>query len=281
MHDVAKPEIASVKPTRKIVIKAALAVVGLFLILAGIKALQIVKMVSSKPPMPVETVTSAQEKEEDWAPVLSSVGSVSAVQGAIVSVELGGTVSEVGFESGGVAKKGDVLLRLDTSSEQAQLRTAEADLELARADLERSRGLTALNPNVDPLTRNVQVQATLENPDHVLRPGMFAKVDVVLPEKHKALVIPGSAISYAPYGDSVFVIEKKKDPKSGKESQTIRQQFVRVGEARGDFVSINNGLEAGETVVGTGVFKLRNGMAVTINNDLAPKPQVNPTPVDS
>jgi membrane fusion protein (multidrug efflux system) len=333
-------------------------------------------MVSSKPPMPVETVTSAQVKEEDWAPVLSSVGSVSAVQGAIVSAELGGTVSEVGFESGAVAKKGDVLLRLDTSSEQAQLRTAEADLQLARADLDRSRGLatrkviskaeldsaeskfkqkegsvdnmramiakkevrapfdgqlgirqvnvgqminpgqlvvplqaldpvyvdfalpqqhhaklspglearvrtdavsgrefvgklTAINPNVDPITRNVQVQATLANPDHVL------------PEKNKALVIPGSAISYAPYGDSVFVIEKKKDPKSGKESQTIRQQFVRVGEARGDFVSINNGLKAGETVVGTGVFKLRNGMAVTIKNDLAPKPQVNPTPVDS
>jgi len=388
MHDVAIPEIASVKATRKIVIKAVLAVVGLFLILAGIKVLQIVKMVSSKPPMPVETVTSALVKEEDWAPVLSSVGSVSAVQGAIVSAELGGTVSEVGFESGAVAKKGDVLLRLDTSSEQAQLRTAEADLELARADLERSRGLaarkviskaeidgteskfkqkegtvdnmramiakkevrapfdgqlgirqvnvgqminpgqlvvplqaldpvyvdfalpqqhlaklspglearvrtdavsgrefvgklTAINPNVDPITRNVQVQATLENPDHALRPGMFAKVEVVLPEKHKALVIPGSAISYAPYGDSVFVIEKKKDPKSGKESQTIRQQFVRVGEARGDFVSINNGLKAGETVVGTGVFKLRNGMAVTINNDLAPKPQVNPRPVDS
>jgi len=388
MHDVAQKEKVGVKSTRKIVIKAALAVFGLFLILAGIKVLQIVTMVSAKPPMAVETVTSALVKEEDWAPVLSSVGSVSAVQGAIVSTELGGTVSEVGFESGGVAKKGDVLLRLDTSSEQAQLRTAEADLQLARSDLERSRGLaarkviskaeldsaeskfkqkegsvdnmramiakkevrapfdgqlgirqvnvgqminagqlvvplqaldpvyvdfalpqqhlgklspgfearvrtdavagrefvgklTAINPNVDPITRNVQVQATLENPDHVLRPGMFAKVEVVLPEKHKALVIPGSAISYAPYGDSVFVIEKKKDPKSGKESQTIRQQFVRVGEARGDFVSINNGLKAGETVVGTGVFKLRNGMAVTINNDLAPKPQVNPTPVDS
>src|SRR5438552_7489939 len=387
MHDVAKPEIASVKPTRKIVIKAALAVVGLFLILAGIKALQIVKMVSSKPPMPVETVTSAQVKEEDWAPVLSSVGSVSAVQGAIVSAELGGTVSEVGFESGGVAKKGDVLLRLDTSSEQAQLRTAEADLELARADLERSRGLaarkviskaeidaaeskfqqkqgtvdqmrsmitkktvrapfdgelgirqvnlgqminagqqvvpltsldpvfadfalpqqnlgglsqglevrvttdavpgrvftgklTAMNSMVDVATRNVTLQATLENPDHALRPGMFAKVEVVLPEKHKTLVIPGSAVSYAPFGDSVFVIEKKKDPKTGKESQTIRQQFVRVREARGDFVSITTGLKAGETVVVTGVFKLRNGMPVTINNDLAPKPQVNPTPVD-
>jgi membrane fusion protein (multidrug efflux system) len=141
--------------------------------------------------------------------------------------------------------------------------------------------LTAINSMVDPVTRNVSVQAILENPDHALRPGMFAKAEVMLPEKRPALVIPGSAVSYAPFGDSVFVIEKKKDEKTGKESEVIRQQFVRVGEARGDFVSITNGLKAGETVVGTGVFKLRNGMAVAINNDLAPKPQVNPTPVDS
>jgi membrane fusion protein (multidrug efflux system) len=110
---------------------------------------------------------------------------------------------------------------------------------------------------------------------------MFARVEVELPEKHKTLVIPGSAVSYAPFGDSVFVIEKKKDEKTGKESQTIRQQFVRVGEARGDFVAITEGLKGGETVVSTGVFKLRNGMPVTISNDLAPKPQLNPTPVDS
>ena len=141
--------------------------------------------------------------------------------------------------------------------------------------------LTAINSMVDAVTRNVTLQATLENPDHLLRPGMFAKVEVVLPEKQKALVIPGSAVSYAPFGDSVFVIEKKKDAKTGEESQTIRQQFVRVGESRGDFVSINEGLKADETVVSTGVFKLRNGMSVTINNDLAPKPQINPTPVDS
>ena len=141
--------------------------------------------------------------------------------------------------------------------------------------------VTAINSMVDTVTRNVSIQATLENPDHVLRPGMFVKVDVVLPEKGKALVIPGSAVSYAPYGNSVFVIEKKKDEKTGKESQTIRQQFVRVGEARGDFVSISQGLKVGETVVGTGVFKLRNGMPVVISNDLAPKPQLNPTPADS
>src|SRR5438093_3668871 len=141
--------------------------------------------------------------------------------------------------------------------------------------------LTAINSMVDSRTRNRTLQATLENPDHVLRPGMFAKAEVMLPEKHKTLVVPGSAISYAPFGDSVFVIEKKKDEKTGKESQVIRQQFVRVGEGRGDLVAITQGLKAGETIVSTGVFKLRNGMSVTINNDLAPNPQVNPNPIDS
>jgi len=141
--------------------------------------------------------------------------------------------------------------------------------------------LTAINSMVDAATRNVSLQATLQNPDRKLRPGMFAKVEVVFPEKQKTIVIPGSAVSYAPYGDSVYVIEKKKDPKTGKETQTLRQQVVRIGQARGDFIAISAGLKAGETIVSTGVFKLRNGMAVTINNDLAPKPQLAPTPVDS
>jgi len=390
MHDVAKPlrREAKVKSTRKMVIKALLAVGALVLVICGIKAMQIVTMVTTKPPMPVATVTSAPVKEEDWAPMLSAVGAVSAVQGAMVSTELAGTVSEIMFQNGGVAKKGDVILKLDASQEEALLRSAEAEAELARTDLERTRGLasqnvvskaeldaaeskfrrltavvdqmrsnirkktivapfdgelgirqvnvgqminagqqvvllqsldpvyvdfalpqqhlqnlstglearvrtdalsgrefvgklTAINSAVDTVTRNLTLQATLENPDHALRPGMFIKIDIVLPEKHKSLVIPGSAISYAPYGDSVFVIEKQKDNKTGKESQVLRQQFVRVGEARGDFVSITTGLKAGETVVGTGVFKLRNGMAVAINNDLAPKPQINPTPIDS
>ena len=392
MHDVAKPETlqGSVKSTRKKVWLAIAAVVAFVALLVLIKGLQIFTMVSSgkKMVMPPETVTSASVKEENWAPILSSVGTLTAVQGAVVSTELGGTVAEVNFQSGALAKKGDVLLKLDASSEEAQMHTAEADLELARADLERTRDLavrkvvskaeldsaeskfqqkkgtvdnmrsmigkkevrapfdgqlgirqvnvgqminagqqvvplqaldplyvdfalpqqhvpklspgleahvhsdavpgrnfvgklTAINSTVDIVTRNVALQATLENKDHALRPGMFAKIDIILPEKHSTLVIPGTAVSYAPYGDSVYVIEKKKDPKTGKESQVIRQQFVRIGEARGDFVSVTTGLKAGETVVGTGVFKLRNGMAVTINNDLAPKPQINPTPVDS
>src|SRR2546421_4453258 len=104
--------------------------------------------------MPATTVTSAPVKEEDWPPILSSVGSISAVQGAVVSTELGGTVSEIKFQNGGEAKKGDVLMRLDASSEEAQLHTAEADLELARADLERARDLA---------TRNVVSKAELDS----------------------------------------------------------------------------------------------------------------------
>ncbi len=379
MHDIAKPvstelKVRSGRGAWRLAIGGLLALV---ILLVGIKGLQISKMMAAAKAMtpPPQAVSSAEVREENWAPVLSAIGSVSAVQGAIIAAELGGVVSEVKFENGGVAKKGDVIMKLDASQEEALLRSAEAEAELSRTDLERTQGLasqkvvskaeldaadskfrrltaivdqmrsnirkktlvapfdgqlgirqvnvgqminpgqqvvaltsldpvyvdfalpqqhlaqlsqglevrvrsdavpgrvfpgklTAVNSMVDTATRNVSVQATLDNPDHVLRPGMFAKAEVVLPEKSSALVIPGSAVSYAPYGDSVFVIEKKKDEKTGKETQVIRQQFVRIGEARGDFV-------------GTGVFKLRNGMAVTINNDLAPKPQVNPTPVDS
>jgi len=388
MHDIAKPVKTQMKSKLRTMGVAVGGLIALVVIIVGIKALQIGKMMSTPMVMPPTTVSSATVKEEDWAPALSAVGSISAVQGAVVSAELGGVVSQVAFENGGVAKKGDLLVQLDASAEEAQLKSAEADLELARADLERSRDLvsrkviskaeidaseskfkqkegsveqmrsmiakktvrapfdgqlgirqvnvgqmvnagqqvvpltsldpvfadfalpqqylgqltpglevhvttdalagrvfngkvTAINSMVDSSTRNITLQATLENPDHALRPGMFAKAEVTLPEKHKTLVVPGSAISYAPFGDSVFVIDKKKDEKTGKESQVIRQQFVRVGEARGDFVAITQGLKAGDMVVSTGVFKLRNGMTVTINNDLAPNPQVNPNPIDS
>jgi membrane fusion protein, multidrug efflux system len=390
MHDVAKNVSVETKVRRSRgglgVAIGLLAAILIFVV--GIKVLQIGKMMSSPKMMPSVTVTSAPVKEEDWAPRLSAVGSVSAAQGAVVSTELGGTVGEIRFENGAQAKKGDVLVRLDVSQEEALLRSAEAEAELARTDLERARDLvskkviskaeidaaqskfnrltaivdqmrsniakktivapfggelgirqvnvgqminagqqvvaltsldrvyvdfalpeqnvskltkdlevsvradalpgrefkgklTAINSMVDPVTRNVPLQATLENPDHALRPGMFAKVGVMLPQTKKTIVIPGSAVSYAPYGDSVFVIEKQKDPKSGQESLMLRQQFVRIGEVRGDFAAVTQGLKPGEEVVGTGVFKLRNGMAVTVNNDLAPKPELNPTPADT
>ena len=395
MHDVAKsvsnvPIRSTARPRRRwrSVALAISLLIGIGVFVFGIKVLQIGKMMSTPMVMPPTTVSSAVAKEEDWAPMLSAIGSVSAVQGAVVSTELGGVVAEVDFQNGGVAKKGEVLMRLDVSQEQALLRSAEAEAELARSDLERSRDLavkkviskaeidaseskfnrlnavvdqmrssiakktiiapfdgqlgirqvnvgqminsgqqvvqltaldkvyvdfalpqqtlpqlatgyeahvhadalpghefkgqvTAINSMVDAVTRNVGVQATLENPDHTLRPGMFVKVEVILPQKSKTLVIPGSAVSYAPYGNSVFVIEKKKDPKTGKESESLRQAFVRIGEARGDFVAVTEGLKPGDVIVSTGVFKLRNGVPVVINNDLAPKPQLNPKPQDS
>ena len=269
---------------------AIFAVLVLLLLLVDLKALQFHKMLSAPQGFPPTAVASVTVKEVDWAPILSAVGSVSPVQGAMVSTELGGTVSQILFQNGGTAKKGEVLMKLDTSSETAQLKTAEADLALAKSDLERARdlakrkvisqseldsaeskfkqkagtvdnmgsmiakkevhapfdgqlgirevnvgqtinagqllvGLTALNPvyvdfalpqqnlpklseglevrvhsdaisgeaftgkltainsMVDAVTRNVTLQATLENPDHALRPGMFAKVEVMLPEK--------------------------------------------------------------------------------------------------
>jgi membrane fusion protein, multidrug efflux system len=395
MHDVARPvkeRDLKNRSARRFRGRPVLLGVGglllIFVLLALIKFMQIRKMMATPMVMPPTTVSSVQVKQEDWPPIFSSIGTLSAVQGATVSAELAGTVAEVKFENGGIAKKGDILMRLDASSEEAQLKSAEADLELARSDLARAHDLaarnvvskaeldaaeskfkqkegvvnnmrsmiskkevlapfdgqlgirqvnvgqmitagqqvvslqaldplyvdfalpqqdlprlspglevrvhtdvvagrefpgklTALNSSVDPVTRNVTLQATIENKDHALRPGMFAKIDVLLPDNQQTLVVPGTAISYAPYGDSVFVIEKKKDEKTGQESQILRQQFVRVGEARGDFVSITKGLEPGQQIVSTGVFKLRNGMGVVINNDLAPKPQLNPKPADT
>jgi membrane fusion protein (multidrug efflux system) len=141
--------------------------------------------------------------------------------------------------------------------------------------------LSAINPAVDQATRNVKLQATLDNNDHALRAGMFAKVEVLLPEKNSVLYIPATSVAYAPYGDSVYVIEKKHDEKTKKDELVLRQQFVRLGETRGDFVAVTEGLKAGQEVVGTGAFKLRNGMKVVVDNKLAPKGQLSPNPDDT
>ena len=113
--------------------------------------------------------------------------------------------------------------------------------------------ITAINPLVDSETRNIQLQATVENRAEKLRPGMFVTAAVGLPVSQKVLAIPATAVLYAPYGDSVFVVEDDKERKGGK---VLRQQFVRLGEKRGDFVAVTSGLKEGETIVSTGVFKL-------------------------
>ena len=136
-------------------------------------------------------------------------------------------------------------------------------------------------PDVDPVTRSVRVRAQVAYPDEVLRAGMFAKATVVMPEKQTVLPVIVTAISYATFGDSVFVIEEQKNEKSGENELVLRQQFVRLGQKRGDFVDVIDGLEAGERVVTSGVFKLRTGMRVVIDNELAPEPQLDPQPTDS
>ncbi len=141
--------------------------------------------------------------------------------------------------------------------------------------------MTAINPDVDPATRNFSVQATLANPGEKLRPGMFAEVSVLLPSTSKVLVIPATSILYAPYGNSVFVLQEGKDPMTGKPAKTVRQQFIRLGEQRGDFVVVTDGLKAGDEVVSTGAFKLRSGEAVIVNNALSPQFQANPKPNNS
>ncbi|MEO8045154.1 MAG: efflux RND transporter periplasmic adaptor subunit [Spartobacteria bacterium] len=378
------------KQKRKSKLPIFLVILGLvviFLLIFGTKALQIFAMISAGKAMvePPTTVTSAKVQKADWAPSLTAVGSITPVQGATISAELPGMVAEIGFESGRPVKKGDLLVKLDASAEQAQLRSAQADLELMKAEFERAQDLSkrnviskaefdsasskyaqakaavenvqsiidkkeirarfdgvagirevnpgqmvpagqklvtlqaldkvfvdfslpqqdlgkvkvglpvkmttdaiegrefsgtlsAINSAIDPATRAVSLQATVDNADHALRAGMFARVEVQLPKTKPTLFIPTTAVAYAPYGNSVYVIEPKKDEKTGKTALTSQQHFVRTGETRGDFVAVTEGLKEGAEVVSTGVFKMRNGMHVLVDNKLAPKGKLNPTP---
>jgi membrane fusion protein (multidrug efflux system) len=140
--------------------------------------------------------------------------------------------------------------------------------------------VTALDSIVDETTRNVQVQATLSNPQSKLKPGMFVQVELGFGASRQAITLPASAISFAPYGDSVFIITDLKDPK-GQPYRGVRQQFVKVDGSRGDQVAVVSGVNPGDEVVTSGVFKLRNGAAVTVNNKVQPGDNPAPKPQDS
>ena len=140
--------------------------------------------------------------------------------------------------------------------------------------------ISALNPEVDSTTRNVSVQATLANSDEHLRPGMYVAVSVVLPVKKRVLTIPTTAVSFAPYADSVFLVEKSEE-NNAKNQLVLRQQFVQLGERRGDYVVVQEGVVSGQQVVSTGVFKLRNGQTVVVDNSKAPSFETAPRPKDA
>ena len=140
--------------------------------------------------------------------------------------------------------------------------------------------VTAIDSVVDPATRNVQVQATLANADGKLRPGMFVQTELSLGASRSVIALPAPAINYAPFGDSVFVVGDLKDP-NGKPYRGVRQQFVKVGGSRGDQVAVVSGINPGDEVVTSGVFKLRNGSAVVVNNKVKPANNPKPKPEDS
>jgi membrane fusion protein (multidrug efflux system) len=375
---------------KKRFILALAAVAVLAAVLGGIKGLQIDRMIAHGKQYvpPPETVTTATATIQNWESVLTAVGSLTAVQGVTVTAELSGKIVQIDFKPGSLVKAGDLLVKQDTSSEEAQLRAAEATVVLAKLNLERLGKLlsertisqaqfdnaeasykqavaqadnirtviakktirapfagrlgirlvnlgqvinegqsivslqsldpifvdfalpqqqlalvqpglrvrvttdalpgqvvegkiSAINPQVDTATRNIRVQATVANPHEQLRPGMFVSVGVVLPARPAVLVIPATAVLYAPYSDSVFVVEERSDEKTGASVQVLRQQFAQLGEKRGDFIAVVSGLQAGDTVVSTGVFKLRNGQTVVVDNALAPEFKLHPRPEEN
>jgi len=140
--------------------------------------------------------------------------------------------------------------------------------------------VTALDSVVNEATRNIEVQATLSNPEGKLRPGMFVEVEVVAGASRPVIAIPASSINSAPYGDSVYIVTDLKD-QTGKTYRGVRQQFVKVEGSRGDQVAVVSGLSPGDEVVTSGVFKLRNGAAVQVNNKIQPENNPSPKPEDS
>jgi membrane fusion protein (multidrug efflux system) len=148
------------------------------------------------------------------------------------------------------------------------------------AGAELAGSITAVDSIVDPATRNVQVQATFANADGRLRPGMFVQAQVVLSAASPIVALPASAISYAPYGDSVFVVADLEAPNS-QSYRGVRQQFVKLGGARGDQVAVVSGVKEGEEVVTSGAFKLRNGAAVRVHNEIQPGNDPAPKPEDN
>ena len=140
--------------------------------------------------------------------------------------------------------------------------------------------ITVISPKVDPDTRNFLVEATIANPKHVLLPGMYATVDVQAGAVQRYLTLPQTAVTYNPYGDTIFIVQGKGTGQDGKSLLTVRQSFVTVGPARGDQVAILSGVKEGDTVVTSGQLKLRNGSAVVINNQVQPENEESPKPVD-
>ncbi|MBU0538500.1 MAG: efflux RND transporter periplasmic adaptor subunit [Gammaproteobacteria bacterium] len=346
-------------------------------------------------PAPAVTVSSAIAEKMSWESRLESVGSLVAVNGADLTAEVDGVVTNIYFESGDTVKRGDLLLSMASASEQGELKRLQAQAELTDLNRKRSEQLyerktiskseydtavaetnvalaavqaqkgrleqksvkapfdgqlgirrvnvgqylgvgvaiatlqkldpinvdfsmperylsilapglkvsvtvdaygdknyegqvLAIEPKVNPQTRNVDVRARLSNPDGLLKPGLFATVVVSLPNSNEVTVIPRSAVNYTSYGDSVFVIQKNPDappppdepnPMMGPYTDLeVIQRFVTLGDARGDYIVVSKGLAVGDELASSGLLKLRNKQPVIVDNSNALAPELDPHP---
>jgi membrane fusion protein (multidrug efflux system) len=406
--------------------KRMLVMIGLVLLLilgiAGVKALLLYRMFSNMKPPPPATVSAGRAEYQEWQPTLDAVGSLRAVRGADLALDVSGLVTKVDLQSGDDVKEGQVLLELRADEDVAKLHeleataalaevtfrrmkqqlavkaipqatydSAEADLKAKQADVQQQQvvvarkqlrapfagragivsvnpgafldsgktivtvqqldplyvdfylpqrnlgqlqvgqsvalaldaypkktfegTVSAISPKVDPATRNVQVEAKVANPDRQLAPGMFAKVSVDVGSKQRYLTLPQTAVVFNPYGETVFVVEKKSEfdrakaaknaGKPGEESGknpganagaeknsgnqpapppdtlVVEQRFVTTNGTRGDQIAVVSGIEEGDEVVTSGQLKLKNGAPVKVDNSVKPADSANPQPQES
>ena len=336
---------------------------------------------------PPQTVSAAKAGTSEWQSQIEAVGSLRAVKGADLSLEVSGVVDTIAFNSGDDVTAGAALLKLRSEDDAARLQSLQATAELnqitydrdlkqfklqavsqatldtdaanlknakaqvaqqqaildkktlrapfaghlgiravdlgqylsagtvdrhlagarsgvfgflraaagGRPDRVGSNGavkidafkdqtftgeISAINPKVDRSSRNVQVRATLNNPDHKLIPGMYATVDIVTGAPKHYVTLPQTAITYNPYGDTVYIVDSKGKDADGKPQLTARQNFVTTGPTRGDQVAVLKGVDEGDMVVTAGQLKLHNGSPVLIDNSITPTADAAPAPVD-
>jgi membrane fusion protein (multidrug efflux system) len=336
---------------------------------------------------PPQTVATTTAGYQEWQPQLESVGSLRAVNGANLSLQVAGIVDEIDFSSGGDVKQGTPLLHLQAKDDIAKLQSLQATAALAKITYDRdlrqlkaqavsqqtvdsdaltlksdeaqvaeqqatvdykslvapfagrlgirqvdlgqylaagtavvtlqaldpiyvdfylpqqalgqvkvgqpvtakvdtypsesfSGQISAVNPQVDTTTRNVQIRATLKNPDQTLLPGMFATVSIAAGAPQRQITLPQTAISYTSYGDTVYIVEDKGKNDNGQPNLVGRQSFVTTGATRGDQVAVLSGVKEGDVVVTAGQIKLHNGSPLAIDNSVKPAADADPHPVD-
>ena len=337
---------------------------------------------------PPQTVSAAKASYSEWQPKLEAVGSLRAVLGAELSLEVAGVVDTITFNSGDDIEQGKLLLKLRAGDEVAKLESLRAVAELNEITYERDQKqfkmqavsqatldtdaanlknakaqvvqqqaildkkflrapfdghlgiravdlgqylsagtpivtlqaldpifvdffvpqqsvdhvrlgqtvtvkvdafkdqsfageISAINPKADAGSRNVQIRATLKNPDHKLLPGMYATVDIATGAPQSYITLPQTAISFNPYGDTVYVVDSKAADTAGKPPQLIaRQTFVTTGPTRGDQVAVLKGIDEGDLIVTAGQIKLHNGSTILIDNSITPTADAAPVPID-